>query len=163
VKFVSKEELGRAIPIVSMALTHWGSALISREASRDDVARIKKMSRWLAYWSASVVIFPEGTRSRDGRLLPYKSGAVRIVAHETGLPLLPVAIDGTHVAPDLPAFARHLPGKRGTVTIGTPIPREAWEGRLDRVVEQIRVWAEETIATGRRDDGGRTTDARVDR
>jgi 1-acyl-sn-glycerol-3-phosphate acyltransferase len=151
VKFVAKEELGRGIPTVSMALTHWGSALISREATRDDVARIKKMSRGLAYWSASVVIFPEGTRSRDGRLLPYKSGGVRIVAHETSLPLLPVAIDGTHVAPDLPGFARHMPGKRGTVTIGTPIPRQAWEGRLDEAVEEIRVWAQETIETGRRD------------
>ena len=151
VKFVSKEELGRGIPTVSMALTHWGSALISREPSREDVSRIKKMSRGLAYWSASVVIFPEGTRSRDGRLLPYKSGAVRIVADETGLPLLPVAIDGTHVAPDLPGFARHMPGTRATLTIGTPIPRESWEGRLDCVVQEIRVWAEETIVTGRRD------------
>ena len=151
VKFVSKQELGRGIPTVSMALTHWGSALIGREASRDDVTRIKKMSRGLAYWSASVVIFPEGTRSRDGRLQPYKSGAVRIVAHETGLPLLPVAIDGTYVARDLPGFARNMPGARATVTIGTPIPREAWEGRLDRAVEEIRAWAEETIVTGRRD------------
>ena len=65
------------------------------------MARIKGMARGLAYWTASVVIFPEGTRSRDGSLQPYKSGAVRIVANETGLPLLPVAIDGTYVAPDL--------------------------------------------------------------
>jgi 1-acyl-sn-glycerol-3-phosphate acyltransferase len=157
VKFVAKEELGRGIPTVSMALTHWGSALISREATRDDVARIKKMSRGLAYWSASVVIFPEGTRSRDGRLRPYKSGGVRIVAHETGLPLLPVAIDGTHVAPDLPGFARHLPGKRGTVTIGTPIHRERWDGRLDEAVEEIRMWAQETIETGRRENLVRTS------
>lgn len=151
VKFLAKEELGRFIPTVSMALTHWGSALISREANRHDVARIKKMARELAYWSASVVIFPEGTRSRDGRLLPYRAGAVRIVANETGLSLLPVAIDGTHVAPDLPGFARHMPGKRGTLTIGAPIPREAWENRLDEAVEEIRRWARETIETGRRD------------
>jgi 1-acyl-sn-glycerol-3-phosphate acyltransferase len=151
VKFVAKEELGRWIPTVSMALTHWGSALIGREASREDVARIKKMARGLAYWSASVVIFPEGTRSRDGSVLPYRSAGVRIVAHETGLPLLPVAIDGTHVARDLSGFARHMPGKRGTVTIGAPIPRESWAGRLDTVVEEIRAWAQDTIETGRRD------------
>lgn len=112
---------------------------------------MKAMARGLADWGASVVIFPEGTRSRDGRLLPYKSGAVRIVAKETGLPLLPVAIDGTHAAPDLSAFARRMPGGRGTVTIGTPIPPETWVGRLDSVVEEIRTWARETIETGRRD------------
>lgn len=151
VKFVAKEKLGQGIPTVSMSLKHWGSALISREATREDIARMKVMARGLAHWEGSVVIFPEGTRSRDGRLLPYKSAAVRIVAKETGLPLLPVAVDGTHVAPDLSSFALRMPGARGTVTIGTPIPPEAWVGRLDSVVEEIRAWARETIETGRRD------------
>ena len=151
VKFVAKEELGHGIPTVSLAMRHWGSALISREATREDITRLKVMARGLVDWEASVVIFPEGTRSRDGRLLPYKSGAVRIVAKATGLPLLPVAIDGTHVAPDLSDFARRMPGARGTVTIGAPIPPEAWAGRLDRAVEDIRTWARETIETGRRD------------
>ena len=151
VKFVAKEELGHLIPTVSMALKHWGSALISREATREDIARIKAMARGLADWEASVVVLPEGTRSRDGRLLPYKAGAVRVVAKETGLPLLPVAIDGTHVAPGLQSFARRLPGARGTVTIARPIPPEVWVGRLESAVEEIRAWTHETIETGRRD------------
>jgi 1-acyl-sn-glycerol-3-phosphate acyltransferase len=121
-KFVAKEELGRYVPTVSMALKHWGSALISREATRQDIARIKTMARGLDHWDGSVVIFPEGTRSRDGRLRPYKAAAVRIVAHETGLPILPIAIDGTHVASDLVGFARHMIGARGVLTIGRPIP-----------------------------------------
>ena len=151
VKFVSKEELGRWIPTVSMALRHWGSALISREATRDDIGRLKIMARGLAHWEGSVVIFPEGTRSRNGRILPYKAAGVRIVAADADLPLLPVAIDGTHVAPDLPGFARGMPGAGGTVTIGAPIPREAWEGRLEDTVETIQNWAHETIERGRRD------------
>jgi len=151
VKFVAKKELGWGIPTVSMALNYWGSGLISRDATRQDISDMKAMARALAYWDGSVVIFPEGTRSRDGRLLPYKAGGVRIVAKETGLSLLPVAIDGTHVAPDLSGFARHMPGARGTVTIGTPIPAEAWAGRLETVVEEIRIWARETIEKGRRD------------
>lgn len=151
VKFVAKEELGHGIPTVSMALRHWGSALISREAMREDIARMKVMARGLAHWEGSVVIFPEGTRSRDGRLLPYKAGAVRIVAEETGLSLLPVAIDGTHVAPDLSGLALRMPNARGTVTVGTPIPPEAWVGRIENAVEEIRTWARETIETGRRD------------
>jgi 1-acyl-sn-glycerol-3-phosphate acyltransferase len=151
VKFLAKEELGWGIPTVSMALKHWGSALISRESTRCDIARMKAMARGLAYWEGSVVVFPEGTRSRDGSLLPYKSGAVRIVAKEARLPLLPVAIDGTHVAPNLLRFARRMPGARGTVTIGTPVPPDMWSDRLDSVVDEIRMWAAETIETGRRD------------
>ena len=150
-KFVAKEELGRFIPTVSMALTHWGSALISREATRQDITRMKVMARELDYWDGSVVVFPEGTRSRDGRLRPYKAAAVRIVAQESGLPLLPVVIDGTHVASDLVGFALRMPGGRGTLTIGPPIPPEVWNGRIEDVVEEIRTWALETIAMGRRD------------
>jgi len=153
VKFVAKEGLRRGIPTVSMALTHWGSALISRHATREDLRRMKVMARGLAHWSASVVIFPEGTRSRDGRLLPYKAGAVRIVAKEADLPLLPVVIDGTFVAPDLGGFARHMPGARGMITIGTAIPPDVWADRLDDVIEEIRNWTLETIERGRRDEG----------
>jgi 1-acyl-sn-glycerol-3-phosphate acyltransferase len=151
VKFVAKEELRRGIPTVSMALTYWGSALITREANRDDIGRMRAMARGLRYWEGSVVIFPEGTRSRECGLLPYKAGAVRIVAKEARLPLLPVAIDGTHVAPDLSALVRFMPGARGAVTIGTPVPPDVWDDRLEEVVEEIRTWASETIVQGRRD------------
>jgi 1-acyl-sn-glycerol-3-phosphate acyltransferase len=150
-KFVAKEELGHYIPTVSMALRHWGSALISRGGTRQDFSRMKAMARQLDHWDGSVVVFPEGTRSRNGRLLPYKAAAVRIIAHESRLPILPVAIDGTHVASDLPGFARRMAGARGTLTIGTPVAPDVWHGRVEDVVEEIRNWTAETIAAGRRD------------
>lgn len=148
-KFVAKEELGRYVPTISMALSHWGSALISREGTRDDLMRLKAMARNLEYWDGSVVVFPEGTRARDGRLLPYKAAAVRIIAEECGLPILPVVIDGTHVVSDLSGFARHMINARGTLIIGRPIPPERWRGRIDEVVEEIRNWAATCIEEGR--------------
>ena len=42
----------------------------------------------------NVMIFPEGTRSRDARLLPFKKGAFRL-AIECGVPVLPVVVSGT--------------------------------------------------------------------
>jgi 1-acyl-sn-glycerol-3-phosphate acyltransferase len=45
----------------------------------------------------SVMIMPEGTRSPDGRLLPFKDGAFRL-AVEMGLPILPIAVAGTRDA-----------------------------------------------------------------
>ncbi len=150
-KFVAKKQLSRGIPTVSMALRHWGSAVVSREASREDLERIKVMARGLEHWNASAVVFPEGTRSRGGRLLPYKAAAVRIIATHSHLPILPVAIDGTHVAFDLPSFARFMPGAHGIVTIGTPIPPDDWEGRVDNVVTEIQNWTHEMIEAARRD------------
>ena len=40
------------------------------------------------------MFFPEGTRSRDGRLLPFNDGAFRLAIRE-GVPVLPLALDGT--------------------------------------------------------------------
>jgi 1-acyl-sn-glycerol-3-phosphate acyltransferase len=45
----------------------------------------------------SVMIFPEGTRSRDGELQKFKDGAFRL-AIETGAPILPLVLDGTFPA-----------------------------------------------------------------
>ena len=110
---------------------------------------MKAMARELDHWDGSVVIFPEGTRSRTGRLLPYKAAAVRIVALASGLPILPIVIDGTYVASDLAGFVTRMVGAQGTLTIGTPIPPNVWKGRIEDVVEEIRIWASETLAAGR--------------
>jgi 1-acyl-sn-glycerol-3-phosphate acyltransferase len=160
-KFVAKEQLGRYIPTVSMALTHWGSALISRDATRQDFARMKTMARQLGYWDGSVVIFPEGTRSRSGQLLPYRAAGARIVAQECGLPILPVVIDGTYVASDLAGFFAHMVGARGRLTIGKPIPPRVWNGRMDEVIEEIRNWTVETLANGRADGSAPSPEVRI--
>ncbi len=67
----------------------------------------------------AVVIFPEGTRSRDGRLLPVKAG-VGLVAASAGVPVLPAFIWGTDEAG--PAFTRR--GRNFSVTFGKIMPSE---------------------------------------
>jgi 1-acyl-sn-glycerol-3-phosphate acyltransferase len=149
VKFVAKEELGRGIPAVSLALREWGSALISRNGSRRDLARLRAMAAGLEHWNGSIAIFPEGTRSRDGKVQAFKPAAVRIVSEVANLPILPVAIDGTYAASDLIGFAKNLSGAHGTLTIGQPIPPEAWRGNVDQVVQEVRAWIEDTLERGR--------------
>lgn len=150
-KFVAKAELGRGIPAVSMALRHFGSALVTRHATRADLRHLREMADDLAHWDGSVVVFPEGKRSRAGHILPYKRGAVRILAEHTRLPILPVAIDGTQLAVNLSDFPKLVDRLHGVVTIGAPIPRESWEGRLDQVLQEVQVWASDTIARTRVD------------
>lgn len=149
-KFVAKRMLRHFIPAISVALAHGGGALITRGRSKRDVEELRRMGRDLAHWEGSAIIFAEGTRSRDGAVLPYRAAAARLVAAEAGLPLLPVAVDGTWAAADLPGFTRNMPGLRVALRIGTPIPPESWEGRLDETLEEIRLWTINTLDELRR-------------
>ena len=66
VKFVSKKELGKGIPSVSYNLRHGGSALIDRKDPRQALTAIKRFSEYIEQTKRAAVIFPEGTRSRNG-------------------------------------------------------------------------------------------------
>jgi 1-acyl-sn-glycerol-3-phosphate acyltransferase len=135
-KFVAKRQLGWGLPSVSTALARMGGVLISRRPSRRDVEKLRRMGAALQGWNGSAVVFAEG--------------ALRLVAEEAKLPLLPVALDGTHVAADLPGFVRRMPGARVGMWIGEPTPYESWNGRLDEAVDDIRRWTVARIDDGRR-------------
>jgi 1-acyl-sn-glycerol-3-phosphate acyltransferase len=92
-----------------------------------------------------VVLFPEGTRSRDGRLLPFKKGSVHL-ALDAGVPLVPMAIWGTFAA--MPRGS--LLVRRGHVrlVIGEPIETvdltaEDRHRLNDRVRERVAVMVDE--------------------
>lgn len=65
-KFVSKMELGKGIPSVSYNLTHGGSVLIDRKDSRQALTALREFGQYIEKNNYSAVIFPEGTRSKDG-------------------------------------------------------------------------------------------------
>ncbi len=65
-----------------------------------------------------VMIFPEGTRSRTGELLPFKDGAFRL-AIQNGADVLPVAVAGTRTA--LPKHSWRFGFSKGLVKVGKPI------------------------------------------
>jgi 1-acyl-sn-glycerol-3-phosphate acyltransferase len=148
-KFVAKKSLGRGKPAVSRSLRLGGAALIARDPSRADLKNLRDMAASMEAWDGCPAVFAEGTRSRDGTVLPYQQAALRIVAKGSGLPLLPIAIDGTHVAPDLPGFIANMPGSSHLLTIGEPIPVERWRADFKQAVEEMHDWAETTIETDR--------------
>lgn len=65
-KFVSKVELGKGIPSVSYNLRHGGSVLIDRKNPRQSLPALKQFAEYLKKHNRGAVIFPEGTRSKDG-------------------------------------------------------------------------------------------------
>ncbi len=78
-KYVSKIELGRRIPSVSFNLKYGGSALIDRSNPRQSLPALRKMSEYIQEHNRSVVIYPEGTRSRDGKPGRFAENGLKIL------------------------------------------------------------------------------------
>ena len=93
-RFLAKEELGK-IPLLGRALRQAGYVMIKRGQNRDALKSLLAATDVLKS-GRSVHIFPEGTRSATGELLPFKRGAFR-VAQAGGAPVLPVTIIGSHL------------------------------------------------------------------
>lgn len=134
-RFVVKRELA-AVPFLGWYISAMGMVFLDRGARRGAVESLRRSVEILRGGS-SVVCFPEGTRSRDGSIRPFKSGALAM-AIEAGAPVLPVAITGTgRVLP--PEGFRVRPGTI-RVCCGRPIPTadlsQAQRGELARRVEE---------------------------
>ena len=78
-KFVSKIELGKGIPAVSYNLTHGGSVLIDRKDSRQSLTAIKKFGKYIEDNKYTAVIFPEGTRSKDGKPKRFSENGLKML------------------------------------------------------------------------------------
>jgi 1-acyl-sn-glycerol-3-phosphate acyltransferase len=119
-KWVSKAELFR-IPVIG-----WNMRLNDyvplRRGDRDSIRRMMDHCRAHLARGTPVLLFPEGTRSRDGRLQPFKDGAFRLAA-EAGCPVIPIALSGTAEA--LPKHGLALrQGMRAEVRVLAPIRPE---------------------------------------
>ncbi|WP_293875806.1 lysophospholipid acyltransferase family protein [Flavobacterium sp.] len=78
-KFVSKNELGKGIPSVSYNLRHGGSILIDRKDSKQAIPLIKHLAEYIEAHHRSAVIFPEGTRSKDGNPKQFAQSGLKIL------------------------------------------------------------------------------------
>jgi len=75
-KFISKESLGAGIPSVSYNLRHGGSVLINRKNPQSALIKIKSFAQQVQKKQWAAVIFPEGTRSRDGQPKKFYSNGL---------------------------------------------------------------------------------------
>lgn len=116
-RWVAKEELFRP-PVVGWAMRFGGDIPLRRGEGESIRAMLDECARALA-GGISVMLFPEGTRSRDGALLPFKDGAFAL-AIRTGAPVLPVALTGTRAM--RPKHSRWFGKAHGRARILAPIP-----------------------------------------
>ena len=92
--FIAKNELSK-IPIFKSILDRAGFIFVDRKNNDSAVKSMNNLMEDIKKTPRSVAIFPEGTRTRDGKLLPFKKGAA-IFAINTNIPVVPVAISGTY-------------------------------------------------------------------
>jgi 1-acyl-sn-glycerol-3-phosphate acyltransferase len=94
-KWMSKESIFR-VPFLGWMMRMAGDVAVKRTSVKSRAEAYAKTREWIERGS-SVMIFPEGTRSKTGEMLPFRSGAFRLAA-ETGRPIQPIAVSGTRDA-----------------------------------------------------------------
>jgi 1-acyl-sn-glycerol-3-phosphate acyltransferase len=129
-----KAEL-RKVPGLGAACERLGHIFVDRSSSRSALETLETARRRIAE-GASVLFFPEGTRSPDGTLGAFKRGAFRM-ALDLGLPILPMTIIGTRRI--LPPGSRDLRPGRARLIIHPPIETAGWSAdRLPELIERAR-------------------------
>jgi len=132
--WIAKKELFR-IPFFGRALRRLGAIEIDRQNvvramhSIDDAARTIREGK-------SVMTFPEGTRSRDGHIQPFKKGVFHL-ALKSGVPIVPITLIGTREIMPKKSL-RVTPGKV-TLIIHEPVFLGDYsEATVDQLIERVR-------------------------
>ena len=139
VRMVAKKELFR-IPIFGRAMREAEMICIDREDRASAIASLRAAGDLIAS-GVSVWIAPEGTRSKTGRLGHLKKGGF-MLAHETGAPILPLAISGTHaILPPGSAIIKR--GKSVRVHLGEPVQTRGVA--VDDLMGKVRTFFEKSV------------------
>jgi 1-acyl-sn-glycerol-3-phosphate acyltransferase len=116
-KWVAKKELF-TVPFLGWALKIGKNISLDRENPREALKAMNEAAHKIRE-GMNVIIFPEGTWSQDGNLLPFKKGGFSL-ALRTGVPIVPVGIEGTGKLQPEGCF---VPREKGLmhITIGEPV------------------------------------------
>lgn len=133
-KFVSKIELGKGIPSVSFNLRHGGAALINRKDPKQAISTLESYAKRLAQNNWSAAIFPEGTRSRDGKPKKFSvNGLKTIIKHNPNAYVVPVTINNSWKVFKYGKFPLGLFNK---IEITTHEPIALQQQNVDKVLSQ---------------------------
>lgn len=133
IHFIARRSLIE-IPVFGSAIVAMNTIPIERDSG--DVKGVKSAIERLKAGHA-LLMFPEGTRTRDGRIGPMKAG-IRLVAERAAVPVVPVLIQGAY---DVWPKGRALPRLSGRVSVvfGPPLDPSTLEGDvLRRAVEGLK-------------------------
>lgn len=141
-RWVAKRQLF-SIPFFGWAMKRANYISLDRENPREAIKAIEVASKKIKE-GTNLIIFPEGTRSVDGKLLPFKKGVFSLAVH-AGVPVVPVAIKGTS---ELQPKGSFLPLKKGVIYIHIGEPVFVMNGKTKektRIMNEIRARIEELL------------------
>lgn len=134
-KFVSKKELGKGIPSISFNLKHGGSVLIDRKDAKQAITEIAKLGKYIEANNRSAVIFPEGTRSRNGvpkRFSP--NGLKMLIKYAPSAYVLPITVNNSWKFLKYGGFPNAL-GVNLTFDVHEPIKADSM--KFDELFEKV--------------------------
>jgi 1-acyl-sn-glycerol-3-phosphate acyltransferase len=147
-RWLAKAELFR-IPIFGRSMSGAGYISINRSDRQSAFQSLARAAETIRN-GTSVMIFPEGTRSRDGRLLPFKKGGF-VMAIDAKVPIVPLVIEGTHEI--MPKGSLLIRPRPVTVTICEKIDTHGFSRETkDNLMDQVRR-AMQAVQAGAPDGG----------
>lgn len=120
-KFISKIELAKNIPSISYNLRHGGSALIDRKNGAQSIRELIKLGEKVEKNNYAVCIYPEGTRSADGKMKKFQPGGIKtLLKAAPSAIIVPFVIDGNYKLQTNKSWIIN-PGVKLTYTVLDPI------------------------------------------
>lgn len=139
-RFLAKKEL-YSVPVFGPAIRAAGMIRVDRD--RPSMDYINEQVDEAVARGRSIIVYPEGTRSKTGELGPFKKGAF-VIAVQTGLPIVPVAISGTNAI--WPPGAKLMHPGPVDIRFGEPIPTTGLTlDDVDDLRSRVRAWIENQL------------------
>lgn len=132
---VSKQEV-KKIPLIRTWMELLDCVFIDRDNARQSVAALGEAAKNMTQRGRSFIIFPEGTRSRGDEMGEFKNGGFR-AALKAGVPVVPVAIDGTYRVME----ANHMWIRPASVRVKVlpPVPTQGMSREESKLIgEKVR-------------------------
>ncbi len=143
IRFLAKQELFD-VPLLGWALRRLHMVPVDRFTGKKVYGEVEQNAAATIAQGNSIIVYPEGTRTMTGDLLPFKNGAF-FLAVSTGLPILPTTIEGSFAA-WLPK-AKIIKGGTVTVAVGPPVSsKDLTIADAPRLRDEVRATIETTLA-----------------
>ncbi len=134
-RWVSKREVFK-VPFFGQFLVLHGDICIDRGRAAEAMEQLLRQGRMWIRRGASIAIFPEGTRSKDGEIHRFKAGAFTL-AKEAGVEILPVVLHGTKTLVRKNLLFNW--GNRITLRVLPPVPAErVVSAEVHELMEEVR-------------------------
>ena len=142
-KFVSKIELGKGIPSVSFNLKHGGAALINRKDPAQALRELENFGKRIHDNTWSAVIFPEGTRSRDGKPKKFSLNGIKMmVKYNPEAYIVPISINNSW---RVYKYGKFPLGMFNRITVETHKPIPLKNADLETVFNEMETTIKEHI------------------